>query len=113
MKHTIDVLVLEKHSVFKPIRKIYKRISGETDMKETTTFTKTIQKEEVVSVTCNRCGRSEEGEHIEHASDIETWQHYFGYGSTRDSEHHQFELCDKCYNEWISTFKYQPQIDEC
>ena len=78
-------------------------------MRETTTFSETIQKEEVISITCNRCGRSEDGEHVSYASDIETWTHHFGYGSHHDLEKITFELCDKCYDEIIATFKYPPE----
>ena len=79
-------------------------------MKETTTFSETIQKEEVISITCNRCGRSEDGEHVSYASDIETWQHHFGYGSSMDTDQIEFELCDNCYKEIIKDFKHKPTI---
>ncbi len=29
----------------------------------------------------------------------------FGYFSERDGVTHQFELCEKCYNEWIGKFR--------
>ena len=76
-------------------------------MKETHTYTKTIHTEEVISITCNRCGISDEN--ID-SSNIETWSHNFGYGSKFDTDIVEFELCDVCYSEIIDNFIHKPLI---
>lgn len=81
-------------------------------MKEITTITKTIQKEEILSITCDCCGTTVEGTHAEYASDIETWTHSFGYGSKFDGDRVSIEICDKCYKIWTNTFIHPPQIQQ-
>lgn len=80
-------------------------------MKKTKQIEETITKEEVMSVTCDCCGKTEVGEHVEYDSTITSVDISFGYGSSRDTETHYFDICDDCYNDWIATFKYPPQID--
>lgn len=31
-------------------------------------------------------------------------EYAFGYFSNKDEEIHKFDLCEKCYDEWIQTF---------
>lgn len=77
-------------------------------MKETSTYTETIQKEEIVSLTCDCCGKVCEDDHV-WASDIETWNHEFGYGSKYDMDRVSIDICDDCYTNWIKTFVHPPQ----
>lgn len=78
-------------------------------MRETNTYTETITKEETLSITCDCCGKIEEGDYVEHSSSIETWQHEFGYGSRFDTDQVSFDICDDCYEKWINTFTHPPQ----
>lgn len=80
-------------------------------MRELNTTVETVTKSEVISITCDKCGKTEEGENIEYASSIETWKHNFGYGSKFDTDMVSFELCDDCYEEFIKSFKYPPKIN--
>jgi len=77
-------------------------------MKEITTYTETITKEETVSITCDCCGKVTDDENI-WASDIETWSHEFGYGSRFDMDRVSMDICDDCYANWIKTFVHPPQ----
>lgn len=78
-------------------------------MKEITTSKETIEKEVVISLTCNRCGKMDDSEHVAYASEIETWTHSFGYGSNQDGTVMEFELCDECVHEIINAFKFSPR----
>ena len=78
-------------------------------MIETSTYTETIQKEEVISITCDCCGKITDDEN-NWASDIETWKHEFGYGSSMDGECITFELCDECVKAFLSTFTHKPIV---
>jgi len=78
-------------------------------MKEIVIHQETVEKEEVVLVICNRCGKVDDSEQVALASEIETWTHSFGYGSKQDGTTMEFELCDDCVLEIIKTFKYPPQ----
>ncbi|RLC46742.1 MAG: hypothetical protein DRH57_05500 [Candidatus Cloacimonadota bacterium] len=78
-------------------------------MREIITHTETIQKEKIVAITCNCCGKTVEGDHVEYASDIETWEHDFGYGSRFDMDRVSMDICDDCYANWIKTFVHPPQ----
>jgi len=79
-------------------------------MKEITITTETITKEEIISLTCNKCGKTVEGDHIAYASDIETWTHEFGYGSRFDTDKLEFELCDECVESFLKSFKIPVQF---
>jgi hypothetical protein len=77
-------------------------------MREIITHSETIEKEEVVALTCDCCGKVSDDENI-WASDIETWKHEFGYGSKFDTSKWSFELCDNCIEKWTNTFVHSPQ----
>ncbi len=79
-------------------------------MKEYKKIKKEVEEEEVIGITCNKCGKSEKGENIDWMSNIESFNHSFGYGSNKDTETHKFELCDDCYDEFIKTFKISPEV---
>jgi len=78
-------------------------------MREIITHTETIEKEEVVALTCDKCGKVSDDEHV-WASDIETWSHSFGYGSAMDGDRITFELCDLCVKDFLSTFIHKPTV---
>ena len=59
---------------------------------------------------CNKCGK-----HIQHTLE-ECWVRFedfsimWGYGSKNDMETWEFDLCEDCILEFISTFKHIPKI---
>lgn len=69
----------------------------------------TVIEEDMVSITCDRCGKVDV---VPYFSDIQSHSISFGYGSKRDTEVHHMEICDDCYDEIIADFKTPPRIDE-
>jgi len=64
----------------------------------------------IENVVCNCCGNEIliEGTGYEFA----TLQAVWGYGSGKDGEEHRSEICEKCYNTIVSSFKIQPYINK-
>lgn len=63
------------------------------------------EKEKLIKILCNQCGRPLQlvnGQIREGVCTVET---SWGYFSEKDGEDHQFDLCEKCYDEWIQKFK--------
>jgi hypothetical protein len=75
-------------------------------MKKTKQIEETITKEEVLSMTCDCCGKTEVGEHVEYASDINNFNISFGYGSKFDTDRWEFDVCDQCLEKWVAGFKH-------
>jgi hypothetical protein len=75
-------------------------------MKEKITETKTVSEEKVTAITCNCCGKTETGEHIDYDSTITSVDISFGYGSRFDTDTWKMDLCDDCLEKWVSTFKH-------
>lgn len=56
-------------------------------------------------IVCNKCGR----EIVE--EDVLAIEKRWGYFSSKDNEVHRFDLCEKCYDEWVSTFQIPIEIE--
>ena len=71
-----------------------------------------VTKKECISISCNKCGKTKKSTNQNDLllSGIETFTHGFGYGSDRDGEDVEFDLCPKCFNKIISKFKIKPKI---
>ena len=54
---------------------------------------------------CNRCGK----EMVE--EDMLSVDKRWGYFSDKDNEVHRFDLCERCYDEIISTFQIPIDIE--
>lgn len=64
------------------------------------------------AVVCNRCGKKivvKEGIVREGLIMID---HAWDYFSEKDGEVHHFDLCEDCYDEWISQFKIPVDVEE-
>jgi len=60
---------------------------------------------EVQKVLCNKCGhRCDFYANKDHISVDVTW----GYFSKKDFERHQFDVCEKCYDNFVKTFIHKP-----
>lgn len=63
-----------------------------------------------MQVTCNCCGKKIEtakGIVIEGALSINVdW----GYFSEKDGDIHRFDICEKCYDQWIASFKIPIEV---
>ena len=55
-------------------------------------------------VICNRCEKKLFVENGLLKDSAYEGKQSFGYFSGRDGMTHHFDLCEKCYNEWISMF---------
>ena len=58
---------------------------------------------------CNKCGKVSENQHVNENTEMDL---KFGYGSKRDGDSIRFHLCDDCFDEIISSFKIEPEIDD-
>ena len=64
------------------------------------------------AVVCKRCGKKivvKEGIVREGLIMID---HAWDYFSEKDGEVHHFDLCEDCYDEWISQFKIPVDVEE-
>lgn len=55
--------------------------------------------ESVVRIVCDCCGK-EIKEQEDHLRIEKTW----GYFSRKDGEHHQWDICEDCYDKWTAGF---------
>lgn len=60
---------------------------------------------EVTKIICNKCGKEMIVENGMLKGDVLSVQKRWGYFSEKDNEVHSFDLCEACYDEWISTFQ--------
>lgn len=79
----------------------------------------TNEVEVVDNIICNCCGNPiKHGKEIHEECPDDIYMEYipiahiFGYFSDKfeDEETHNFEVCEKCYADWIRTFKISPVI---
>lgn len=56
-------------------------------------------------IVCNKCGREIENE------DVLSIEKRWGYFSNKDNEVHKFDLCEKCYDEFVSTFQISVEVE--
>ena len=67
---------------------------------------------ELAAIICNQCGRvmtvQDDMEKEGVFSAACTW----GYFSEKDGQVHHFDLCEDCYDEWISGFRLPVETEE-
>lgn len=68
-------------------------------LEETKEVQKTIKK-----IVCNKCGKEIPFEKGEHQEEFLTVEKRWGYFSNKDNQVDCFDLCEKCYDEFVSTF---------
>lgn len=59
---------------------------------------------EVEKIICNKCGKEILVKNGMPEEDVLSVQKRWGYFSGKDNEVHEFDLCEACYDEWLSTF---------
>jgi Zn finger protein HypA/HybF involved in hydrogenase expression len=70
--------------------------------------TETIIETVIDEITCNCCGKTVKT--IEYTDDFKVVEETFdvkqlwGYHSEFDTQLHRFNVCQKCYTEWINKF---------
>ena len=79
-------------------------------MKTKKKIQKTVEVEEIIDVTCNKCNKSicVDGCYSTKGAsfDVDFW-----YGSNKDGCVFRFELCDDCFDKLTKSFLTQPDID--
>lgn len=61
----------------------------------------TGEKDKLVMVVCNGCGRQLKVENGYLKEGCFSADQVFGYFSKRDGVRHRFDLCEDCYQRWI------------
>ncbi len=64
-----------------------------------------IKKQKAVNIYCNKCSKEIPKKDKTHFSDFLEINKQWGYFSDSDGETHSFDICQDCYNEFISSFK--------
>lgn len=59
---------------------------------------------EVEKIICNKCGKEILVKNGMPEEDVLFVQKRWGYFSDKDNEVHEFDLCEACYDELLSTF---------
>lgn len=63
------------------------------------------EKEKLIQVVCNGCGRELKVENGYLKEGLFTADQVFGYFSKRDGVRHRFDLCEECYEKLLERFK--------
>lgn len=67
------------------------------------------KKKEIKKIICNKCGKEiEKNEHGFLKEDVLSVEKRWGYFSEKDNQIHSFDICESCYDEWISSFLIPP-----
>lgn len=57
------------------------------------------------TIICNRCGKTvQESEKISVTEFLHV-EKQWGYFSAKDGEKQEFDVCEECYDKWISSFQ--------
>jgi hypothetical protein len=59
----------------------------------------------VEKIICNKCGREILVRNEIPDEDVLDVRKRWGYFSEKDNEVHSFDICERCYDEWIQTFR--------
>lgn len=71
-----------------------------------------IQKNELIEVVCNKCGRALKVENGVLKEGCFHGEAVFGYFSRKDGVKQSFDLCEDCYDAMIAEFKLKVQDGE-
>jgi hypothetical protein len=71
--------------------------------------TQTVIRNIEIKRICNRCGLEISSDKDE-AENIQSFEISFGYFSNHDTESWHFDLCDKCIEEIVKSFKIPPVV---
>ena len=59
---------------------------------------------EIEKIICNKCGKEIIVKNGMSEEDVFSAEKRWGYFSNKDNEVHEFDLCEACYDQWITTF---------
>ena len=71
---------------------------------------KMVEREVVISTVCNKCGKEFLNEDGYGNGQIEPFKAEYGWGSFLDMSVFMFALCDNCFDEFVKTFKIEPEM---
>lgn len=63
-----------------------------------------IQKRKIDKIVCNKCKKEMNVVNEIPREAVFEVEYRWGYFSNKDNEVHKFDLCEACYDEWISGF---------
>ena len=64
----------------------------------------------LLTANCNCCQKSLNIQNGIITEGVFSVEYAFGYFSGKDEEIHNFDLCEKCYDEWVKTFSIPIEI---
>ncbi|NCB94419.1 MAG: hypothetical protein EOM40_17950 [Clostridia bacterium] len=70
------------------------------------------ENDKLIKIICNKCGRKMSVDMDIVKEGVCTVEKDWGYFSGKDGEHHQFDLCEECYDAWIKSFVIPAEIRE-
>ncbi len=65
-----------------------------------------IERNKLKYVLCNKCGKNID---IKQYEDFLNISKDWGYNSSFDNEIHEIEICQSCYNNFLSDLKIEPK----
>lgn len=60
--------------------------------------------QKISKVVCNACGKEIEKDIHGYFADYLHVEKSWGYQSGKDGAVHEFDICEECYNHWVSGF---------
>ena len=67
---------------------------------------------ELLRAVCNSCGKELKVENGILMEGIFSAENIWGYFSDKDMEVHSLDLCESCYDAWVSSFAVPVEIQE-
>ncbi|MCI8939960.1 MAG: hypothetical protein HFH11_07180 [Dorea sp.] len=61
---------------------------------------------EISKIICNKCGREIGTANGRLQEDVLSVDKRWGYFSEKDNQVDSFDLCEKCYDEFVATFRF-------
>ena len=59
---------------------------------------------QIDKIICNKCGNEIIAKNGISEEEVLSVEKRWGYFSNKDIEVHEFDICETCYDEWISNF---------
>ncbi len=69
-------------------------------------------KKKLIEMSCNKCGKKISVENGIINEGVFTVAFGWGYFSEKDGQIHNFDLCEKCYDEYTKTFLIPVDVEE-
>ncbi len=70
-----------------------------------------VECKELESILCNKCGKELKNHKNGFYHSFFDTSYRWEYPSKFDNEVHSFQLCEECYEQFIKSFHYPPDIE--